>query len=76
MANGTGRNTQQAEYLNEKDAAEDREEREPGEYTTAGSYEAEANFAQRCCRSSGLDWWRRRESNPRPKMLLVKSLHA
>jgi hypothetical protein len=21
-------------------------------------------------------WWRRRESNPRPKMLLVKSLHA
>src|SRR5207253_8072416 len=23
-----------------------------------------------------LDWWRRRESNPRPKMLLVKRLHA
>ncbi len=23
-----------------------------------------------------LTWWRRRESNPRPKMLLVKSLHA
>ena len=22
------------------------------------------------------NWWRRRESNPRPKMLLVKSLHA
>ena len=22
------------------------------------------------------DWWRRRESNPRPKMLLVKRLHA
>ena len=21
-------------------------------------------------------WWRRRESNPRPKMLLVKRLHA
>jgi WD40 repeat protein len=25
---------------------------------------------------SCLDWWRRRESNPRPKMSLVKSLHA
>src|SRR5207302_6359776 len=25
---------------------------------------------------SRLDWWRRRESNPRPKMLLVKRLHA
>jgi len=23
-----------------------------------------------------LEWWRRRESNPRPKMSLVKSLHA
>src|ERR1700690_4073885 len=22
------------------------------------------------------NWWRRRESNPRPKMLLVKRLHA
>src|SRR5271168_5585937 len=22
------------------------------------------------------EWWRRRESNPRPKMLLVKRLHA
>ena len=24
----------------------------------------------------GLEWWRRRELNPRPKMLLVKRLHA
>ena len=23
-----------------------------------------------------MNWWRRRESNPRPKMLLVKRLHA
>ena len=23
-----------------------------------------------------IDWWRRRESNPRPKMLLARSLHA
>ena len=28
------------------------------------------------CTFSNLDWWRRRESNPRPKMLLVKRLHA
>ncbi len=23
-----------------------------------------------------INWWRRRESNPRPKMLLVRRLHA
>src|SRR5580765_3964724 len=38
-------------------------------------YTAEAS-ALTDCGNRRLVWWRRRELNPRPKMLLVKRLHA
>jgi uncharacterized membrane protein YoaK (UPF0700 family) len=37
---------------------------------------SEAEKAATVIGSFILGWWRRRESNPRPKMLLVKRLHA
>jgi len=47
--------------------------------SNADAYEAEAGGAGGFADTENATvkcWWRRRESNPRPKMLLVKRLHA
>jgi len=49
---------------------------EHGQTIVQLSYSVKRGFPESILNKRFKRWWRRRESNPRPKMSLVKSLHA